>query len=42
MSDKWLNAIKRIKDGISRVFIGNEPAIQILLATLLSEVTHYY
>ncbi|ADN49837.1 AAA family ATPase [Vulcanisaeta distributa] len=37
MSVKWLSAIKRIKDGISRVFIGNEPVIQTLLATLLSE-----
>ncbi len=37
MSVKWLSAIKRIKDGISRVFIGNEPVIQMLLATLLSE-----
>ncbi|WP_243680314.1 ATP-binding protein [Vulcanisaeta souniana] len=37
MSAQGLNVIKRIKDGISRVFIGNEPAIQVLLATLLSE-----
>ena len=37
MSIKGLNVIKRIRDGISRVFIGNEPAIRMLLATLLSE-----
>ena len=37
MGLKELSVIKRIRDGISRVFIGNEPVIRILLATLLSE-----
>ncbi len=32
-----LNIIKRIRDGIGRVFVGNEPAVRTLLATLLVE-----
>ncbi len=31
------NVIKRIRDGIGRVFIGNDWAVQVLLATLLAE-----
>lgn len=37
MSLKGLSVIRRIRDGISRVFVGNEAAIRMLLATLLSE-----
>ncbi|MCG2869474.1 MAG: MoxR family ATPase [Vulcanisaeta sp.] len=37
MSKVAFNVIKRIRDGIGRVFIGNDWAVQVLLATLLAE-----
>ncbi|MCG2880159.1 MAG: MoxR family ATPase [Vulcanisaeta sp.] len=37
MSKVVFNVIKRIRDGIGRVFIGNDWAVQVLLATLLAE-----
>jgi len=37
MGQAVFNVIKRIRDGISRVFVGNELAVQVLLATLLAE-----
>jgi len=37
MGQAVFNVIKRIRDGISRVFVGNDWAVQVLLATLLAE-----
>ncbi|MGC8542534.1 MAG: AAA family ATPase [Vulcanisaeta sp.] len=37
MGFRGIDTVKRIRDNISRVFIGNEQAVRILLATLLSE-----